>query len=100
MDNYPEIGIVTAVNVNEVAMIHTNECASDSNDWMNLFSEVLKVMGVDFSSDELYGQIFRSSLNSDDNIGGLLSYNYVSGENITNVEQGYPLFVREPNYNF
>jgi len=99
-DKYPEIDIVTTPNGNEVAMIHTNNCTSDINDWMNLFSEVLKVMGVDFSSDELYGQIFRSSLNSDDNIGGLLSYNYVSGENITNVEQGYPLFVREPNYNF
>ena len=97
---YPEIDVVTTPDGSEVAMIHTNNCTSDINDWMNLFGEVLSVMGVDFSSDKLYGQIFERSLESDDNIGGLLSYNYVSGENITDVETGYPLFVREPNYNF
>ncbi|MDN6671073.1 MAG: ATPase, partial [Staphylococcus equorum] len=95
-----EIDVVTTPDGSEVAMIHTNNCTSDINDWMNIFGEVLSVMGVDFSSDELYGQIFGRSLESDDNIGGLLSYNYVSGENITDVETGYPLFVREPNYNF
>ena len=57
-------------------------------------------MAEDFSSDKINGQIFERSLKRDDNIGGLLSYNYVSGENITDVETGYPLFVREPNYNF
>src|SRR5699024_7319346 len=97
---YPEIDVVTTPDGSEVAMIHTNNCTSDINDWMNLFGEVLNVMGVDFSSDELYGQIFERSLSSDDNLGGLLSYNYVSGENITEVDTGYPLFVREPNYNF
>lgn len=29
-----------------------------------------------------------------------MSYGYVSGENITKVEEGYPLFVREPNHHF
>ena len=99
-DMYPEIDVVTTPDGSEVAMIHTNNCTSDINDWMNLFGEVLNVMGVDFSSDELYGHIFERSLSSDDNIGGLLSYNYVSGENITNVDTGYPLFIREPNYQF
>ncbi|WP_353423266.1 FGGY-family carbohydrate kinase [Staphylococcus xylosus] len=99
-DMYPEIDVVTTPDGSEVAMIHTNNCTSDINDWMNLFGEVLSVMGVDFSSDELYGHIFKRSLSSDDNIGGLLSYNYVSGENITDVETGYPLFIREPNYQF
>lgn len=99
-DMYPEIDVVTTPDGSEVAMIHTNNCTSDINDWMNLFGEVLNVMGVDFSSDELYGHIFERSLSSDDNIGGLLSYNYVSGENITEVETGYPLFIREPNYQF
>ncbi|MGW8027521.1 xylulokinase [Staphylococcus xylosus] len=99
-DMYPEIDVVTTPDGSEVAMIHTNNCTSDINDWMNLFGEVLSVMGVDFSSDELYGHIFERSLSSDDNIGGLLSYNYVSGENITDVETGYPLFIREPNYQF
>ena len=99
-DMYPEIDVVTTPDGSEVAMIHTNNCTSDINDWINLFGEVLNVIGVYFSSDELYGHIFERSLSSDDNIGGLLSYNYVSGENITNIDTGYPLFIREPNYQF
>lgn len=48
----------------------------------------------------MYGQILKASENSDDDLGGLLSYGYVSGENITQVEVGYPMFIREPNNQF
>ncbi|MCG7339161.1 ATPase [Staphylococcus sp. ACRSN] len=97
---YPEVDIVATPSSNEVAMVHTNNCTSEINAWMNLFEQVLNTMGVTFSSDDLYGQIFGESLNSDDDLGGLLSYGYVSGENITQVEVGYPMFVREPNHRF
>ena len=97
---YPEVDVVTTPDGKEVAMIHVNNCTSDINDWMNLFSEVLETMGVNFSSEEMYGQIFEASLSSDDDLGGLLSYNYISGENITDVDVGHPLFIRLPNNNF
>jgi sugar (pentulose or hexulose) kinase len=97
---YPEVDVVTTPDGKEVAMIHVNNCTSDINDWMNLFSEVLETMGVNFSSEEMYGQIFEASLFSDGDLGGLLSYNYISGENITDVDVGHPLFIRLPNNNF
>lgn len=97
---YPEVDVVTTPDGKEVAMIHVNNCTSDINDWMNLFSEVLETMGVNFSSENMYGQIFETSLSSDDDLGGLLSYNYISGENITDVDVGHPLFIRLPNNNF
>jgi sugar (pentulose or hexulose) kinase len=97
---YPEVDVVTTPDGKEVAMIHVNNCTSDINDWMNLFSEVLETMGVNFSSEEMYGQIFETSLSSDDDLGGLLSYNYISGENITDVDVGHPMFIRLPNNNF
>lgn len=97
---YPEVDIVATPSSSEVAMIHTNNCTSEINAWMNLFSQVLETMGVSFSSDDLYGQILKESEKSDDDLGGLLSYGYVSGENITQVEVGYPLFIREPNHRF
>ncbi|MDT3959004.1 FGGY-family carbohydrate kinase [Staphylococcus kloosii] len=97
---YPEVDVVTTPDGKEVAMIHVNNCTSDINDWMNLFSEVLETMGVNFSSEKMYGQIFETSLSSDDDLGGLLSYNYISGENITDVDVGHPLFIRLPNNNF
>ncbi|MEB8123688.1 FGGY-family carbohydrate kinase [Staphylococcus succinus] len=97
---YPEVDIVATPSSSEVAMIHSNNCTSEINAWMNLFEELFKTMGVNFSQDDLYGQILKASEKSDDDLGGLLSYGYVSGENITNVEVGYPLFIREPNHNF
>lgn len=97
---YPEVDVVTTPDGKEVAMIHVNNCTSDINDWMSLFSEVLETMGVNFSSEDMYGQIFETSLSSDDDLGGLLSYNYISGENITDVDVGHPLFIRLPNNNF
>lgn len=97
---YPEVDVVTTPDGKEVAMIHVNNCTSDINDWMNLFSEVLETMGVNFLSENMYGQIFETSLSSDDDLGGLLSYNYISGENITDVDVGHPLFIRLPNNNF
>lgn len=99
-DYYPEVDVVTTPDGKEVAMIHVNNCTSEINDWMNLFSEVLESMGISFSSEEMYGQIFEASLSSDDDLGGLLSYNYISGENITDVDVGHPLFIRLPNNNF
>lgn len=99
-DYYPEVDVVTTPDGKEVAMIHVNNCTSEINDWMNLFSEVLESMGISFSSEEMYGQIFEASLSSDDDLGGLLSYNYISGENITDVDVGHPLFIRLANNNF
>ena len=39
-------------------------------------------------------------MEGDDDCGGLLSYGYLSGENITGVAEGRPLFVRSPKSNF
>lgn len=97
---YSQVDVVTTPDGKEVAMIHVNNCTSDINDWMDLFAEVLETMGVKFSSEKMYGQIFEASLNSDDDLGGLLSYNYISGENITDIDVGYPLFIRLPNNQF
>ncbi|WP_229294150.1 xylulokinase [Staphylococcus lloydii] len=97
---YPEVDVVTTPDGKEVAMIHVNNCTSDINDWMNLFSEVLETMGVSFSPEDMYGQILGASLSSDDDLGGLLSYNYISGENITDIDVGHPMFIRLPNNKF
>ena len=40
------------------------------------------------------------ALEGDKDCGGLLAYNYFSGEHITGFEEGRPLFVRKPDSNF
>lgn len=97
---YPEIDIVTTPQGNSVAMVHCNNCTSDLNAWVNLFKEFCDTFGVEMDMDKLYGGLYNKALEGDKDCGGLLAYNYFSGEHITHFEAGRPLFVREQNCNF
>lgn len=97
---YPEIDMVTTPAGRPVAMVHCNNCTSDINAWVGLFDEVLSGMGAKVSKSDLYGMLFRKALEGDADCGGLLSYNYDSGEPITGFEEGRPLFVRTPDSHF
>lgn len=97
---YEEIDMVTTPTGEPVAMVHCNNCTSDLNAWVNLFSETLKLFGTDVSADELYGRLYRKALEGDADCGGLLAYNYFSGEHVTGFEEGRPLFVRRPDASF
>jgi len=44
--------------------------------------------------------LYSKALAGDADGGGLLSYNYFSGEHITHLEEGRPLFVRTPESRF
>lgn len=97
---YEEIDMVTTPTGEPVAMVHCNNCTSDLNAWVNLFDEVLGLFGTDVSMDDLYGKLYRKALEGDADCGGLLAYNYFSGEHVTGFEEGRPLFVRRPDASF
>src|SRR5690606_36166819 len=97
---YPEIDIVTTPSGSPVAMVHANNCSSDLNAWMELFREFADAMGYPSDSGKLFSVLLNKALEADPDAGGLLSYGYLSGENITGLEQGRPLFVRSPKSNF
>ncbi|WP_176343657.1 xylulokinase [Priestia aryabhattai] len=97
---YPEIDLVTTSNGSPVAMVHANNCSSDLNAWLGLFREFSEAMGQKVESDELFQVMLNKALEADPDGGGLLSYGYFSGENITGVESGRPLFVRSAKSNF
>ena len=97
---YPEIDIVTTPVGDDVAMVHVNTCTSDLNAWVNIFGEFAKEIGTEIGASELYGTLYRKALEGDADCGGLLSYNYFSGESITKMPEGRPLFVRTPNSKF
>ena len=50
--------------------------------------------------NQLFGTLYNKALEGDKDCGGLLSYGYLSGENITGVTEGRPLFVRSPESRF
>ena len=81
-------------------MVHCNNCTSDLNAWVNLFKEYSELMGMKVDMNELYGSLYRKALEGDDDCGGLLAYNYFSGEHVTGFNEGRPLFVRTPDARF
>jgi sugar (pentulose or hexulose) kinase len=97
---YPEIDMVTTPTGKPVAMVHSNNCTSDLNAWVDLFQEFTQVLGVEISESKLYETLYQKALTGDADGGGLLAYNYFSGEHLTHFEEGRPLFVRTPESRF
>lgn len=97
---YPEIDLVTTPTGNPVSMVHCNNCTSDLNAWVNIFKEFQEAIGVPVDMNSLFGTLYNKALEGDADCGGLLSYGYISGENITHMEEGRPLFVRNATDNF
>ncbi|HVM71970.1 MAG TPA: FGGY-family carbohydrate kinase [Anaerolineales bacterium] len=97
---YPEIDMVTTPTGKPVAMVHSNNCTSDLNAWIDLFQEFTGLLGVELDQSALFEMLYRQALTGDPDCGGLLDYNYVSGEHITHMGEGRPLFVRKPENRF
>ena len=97
---YPEIDIVTTPIGDTVAMVHANNCSSEINSWVKIFKDFLESSGISMSVDKLYKVLFLEAKKGDMDVGGLLSYGYLSGENITKIPEGRPLLARTPNSNF
>ena len=95
-----DIDIVMTPDGSPVAMVHVNNCSSDINAWASLFNEFATRLGVNLTPDKLYEALFLEATKSDPDAGGLINYSYQSGENITDIKAGRPLFVRTPNSNF
>ncbi len=97
---YPEIDMVTTPDGSLVGMVHANNCTSDLNAWVGLFKEFAESFGMDVDMNKLFGTLYNKAMEGDTDCGGLLSYGYLSGENITGIDDGRPLFVRSPKSRF
>jgi len=100
LKKYPEIDMVTTPTGKPVAMVHCNNCTSDLNAWIGLFSEFTSKLGVKIDQSRLFEMLYQSAFEGDADCGNLLTYNYFSGEPITHFEEGRPLFVRTPESRF
>lgn len=97
---YPEVDMVTTPTGKPVAMVHSNNCTSDLNDWVEIFRQFTQALGLELSQPQLFEMLYRQALEADADAGGLLAYNYLSGEHITRLEAGRPLFTRAPESRF
>ncbi len=97
---HTEIDMVTTPTGKPVAMVHSNNCTSDLNAWVGLFEEFAQSLGTSVEPDKLFELLFTKAMEGDPDCGGLLSFNYVSGEHLTHLSEGRPLFMRSPESNF
>lgn len=98
---YPSIDIVTTPDGSPVAMVHCNNCTSDINAWVNIFKEFLEVTGAKkVDMGKLFTTLFKTALTGAPDCGGLMAYNYFSGEPVTGLDEGRPMIVRSPNDQF
>ena len=97
---YPQIDLVTTPDGALVGMVHCNNCTSDINAWVNLFREFGEMYGLTFDMNDLFTRLYSVALKGDPDCGGMISYNYFSGELVTGFDAGAPLFVRDAESKF
>ena len=94
---YESIDIVTTPDGSPAAMVHCNNCTSDINAWVEIFRQCLEAYGVKADTGKLFTTLFNISQKGDADCGGLMVYNYISGEPVTGLADGRPLVVRSAN---
>ena len=97
---YEAIDMVTTPCGSPVAMVHCNNCTSDLNAWISLFKQYAQLLGVEVSTGDVFAKLYNHALQGDADCGGLLAYNYFSGEPITGLNEGRPMFVRSTGDKF
>lgn len=95
-----EIDMVTTPCGAPVAMVHCNNCSSDIDAFATLYQEFSASMGQDLPKGKVLDAIYRAAVNGDFDCGGILSYNYLSGEPISGFSDGRPLLCRLPDARF
>lgn len=94
------IDMVTTPDGSLVAMVHCNNCTSDINAWVKLFKEYQQLLGIPVDMNEIYSKLYNHALTGNADCGGVLSYNYISGEPVAGLQEGRPLVVRSANDKF
>ena len=97
---YEAIDMVTTPDGSLVGMVHCNNCTSEINAWAGLFKEYQELLGVSVDMGAIYEKLFNKAMEGDADCGGLMAYNYVSGEPVTGFAEGRPLFMRSATDKF
>lgn len=97
---YDDIDVLVTPDGRPVAMVHCNNCCSELDAWVKLFGEFAALTGKKMSAGELYELLYRNAMSGDTDCGGVLAYNFLSGEPTLNMEEGRPMYFRKPDSRF
>ena len=93
---YPEIDMVTTPTGRPVAMVHCNNCTNEINAWAGVFRGFLEALGQKPDMNAVFTAMFSTAYAGEPDAGGLVLFNYLSGEPITGMDEGRPMLVRSP----
>lgn len=92
-----ELDIVATPAGVPVAMVHCNNGFSEVDAWAGLLGEFSAGSGHPAANDDVFEILLNAALDGEPDGGGVLTYNYLSGEPITGVDAGRPLVLRTPD---
>lgn len=92
---YPEIDMVTTPDGAPVAMVHCNNCCAEIDAWAKIFGEFAALSGHTMKKSEVYDLLYNNALSGDADCGGVVSYNFLSGEPVIGVTDGVPMYFRK-----
>ena len=96
---HKEIDVVTTPDGSPVAMVHCNNCCGELDSWVKLFGEFANLAGISIEKSSLYELLYTTAISGDADCGGITAFNYLSGEHITGIEKGRPMYFRSAEGN-
>lgn len=94
---YPEIDIVSTPDGAPVAMVHCNNCCSELDAWVNIFEEFLLLSGSPADKSAIYEMLYKNALQGEPDCGGVTACSFLSGEPVAGIENGRPMYFRNPD---
>ena len=97
---YEEIDMVTTPTGKPVAMVHCNNCCTDLDYWTKIFTEFAQLSGSELTKPQIYDLLYNAALDGNSDCGGVVNFNYFSGEPVSHTDDGRPMFLRTQGAKF
>ena len=94
---HTEIDMVTTPDGSPVAMVHSNNGASELDAWVGWFADFARLVGAEVSVPAIYEALYNHALTGEVDAGGVMSYNTLSAEPLVGQEVAQPVFTHSPD---
>ena len=84
--------MVTTPDGSPVAMVHSNNGASEIDAWVGWFADFARLVGADVSVPAIYDALYNHVLTGEADAGGVMAYNTLSAEPLVGQEAAQPVF--------
>lgn len=96
---HKEIDVVATPDGAPVAMVHCNNCCGELDTWVKIFGEFASLAGITIEKSSLYELLYNNTTLANADCGGITAFNYLSGEHVTGIEKGRPMYFRSAEGN-